>query len=166
MISRPPADGLIVEPLRRAAHLWYSCAEGDCGLRDELDRHLKLLQRVGYAAVWHDGLITAGTDRDIEAGRHLDEADVILLLVSANYLADPCYDRDVSRAMARHESQDARVVPVIVRACDWLVAPFKHLAPLPRNRTAVTSWTNRDEAWADVAVGVREAIAELLEGTT
>ena len=47
------------------------------------------------------------------------------------------------------------VVPIIVRPCDWHGAPFGSLLALPRDGQAVTTWSNPDEAWLDVARGLR-----------
>ena len=63
--------------------------------------------------------------------------------------------------MERHETQSARVVPVILRACDWTIAPFEKLQALPTGGKPVTSWDNIDEALTDVARGIRRAIEEM-----
>ncbi len=82
----------------------------------------------------------------------------MLLLVSASFLASNyCYEIEMKRAIARHEAGEARVIPVILRACDWKNAPFAKLQALPTDARAITSWPNRDEAFAEVAHGIREA---------
>src|SRR5262245_30801022 len=67
----------------------------------------------------------------------------------------------MGRAMERHSAGEARVVPVILKPCDWQDAPFARLQALPRDARPVVLWTNRDEAFLDVAQGIRRAVAEL-----
>jgi hypothetical protein len=46
----------------------------------------------------------------------LNRANVILLLISADFLAsDYCYDVEMKRAMERHEAGEAIVIPIILR---------------------------------------------------
>src|SRR5262245_7019360 len=70
--------------------------------------------------------------------------------------SDYCYDVEMSRAMERHQSGAARVVPVIARSVDLEGAPFATIQALPKDAKPVTSWPNRDEAWTDVAKGIRK----------
>jgi WD40 repeat protein len=65
----------------------------------------------------------------------------------------------MKRALARHDAGEALVIPILLRACDWRQTRFAKLRALPPNETPVTSWANQDEAWAKVALGIREALA-------
>ena len=77
-----------------------------------------------------------------------------MLLVSADFLSsDYCYDVEMMRAMERHEGGEARVIPVIVRDCDWTTAPFAKLQALPKNGEAVRLWPDRDSAWKERRAG-------------
>jgi hypothetical protein len=94
--------------------------------------------------------------------RHLDEADIILPRVSADFLAsDSCYEVEMQRAPVRHKSGHACVIPIIVRSVDRSGAPFAALQALPKDAKAVASWKNTDEAWTDVARGIRHAADKL-----
>jgi tetratricopeptide (TPR) repeat protein len=111
---------------------------------------------------WTDCQITAGDERRGEIEKHLDSADVILLLVSSDFLkSDFCYLIETSRALLRHESGDARVIPVIVRPVDWQGLPIGKLLALPKDGKPVTSWSDRDEAWLNVAQEIRKVIEEM-----
>src|SRR5512147_326229 len=100
--------------------LFYSYSHKDEALRDELETHLSLLRRQGFLSGWHDRRIAAGTEWAGQIDHHLEAADVILLLVSSDFLAsDYCWDVETRRAMDRHEAGTARVIPVILRPCDW-----------------------------------------------
>ena len=139
--------------------LFFSYSHEDELLRDELATHLKLLERQGVIRGWHDRRIDAGHDWKQAIDEHLERAGIVLLLVSADFLAsDYCYDLEMKRALERRETGGAVVIPVILRPCDWTQAPFAKLQALPRDGKAVTSWLNRDEAWTNVAQGIRGAV--------
>jgi CheY-like chemotaxis protein len=142
--------------------LFYSYSHQDEPLRDELDTHLALLRRRGVIATWHDRRIAASEDWRAAIDEHLERANLILLLVSPDFLAsDYCYDVEMRRAMERHRHHEAAVVPVIARPVDLEGAPFAEVQALPKDAKPVTTWANRDEAWTDVAKGVRK-LAEAL----
>ena len=151
----PPAERATT-PIR----LFYSYSHRDEALRDELQTHLSLLQNQGIISAWHDRRIEAGTEWDGIIRKELDEADLILLLISADFVASRyIWDIEIKRAMQRHEEGTARVIPVILRPVDaWQTAPFGKLQGMPTGGKPVTEWKNRDRAFADVARGIREAI--------
>src|SRR5262245_37954477 len=139
--------------------VFFSYSHRDEALCDELNAHLAALKRQNVIKSWTDRRITAGDDWRDEIKRHLDSADLILLLVSSDFInSDFCYLIETSRALLRHESGDARVIPVIVRPVDWRGLPIGKLQALPKDSEPVTSWPNRDKAWLDVAQGIRKAI--------
>ncbi|WP_433936853.1 TIR domain-containing protein [Sorangium cellulosum] len=147
---------------KRPIRLFFGYSHRDEALRDELETHLALLKREGLLQSWHDRRIDAGEERAGQIDRNLDEADVILLLVSADFLAsDYCFDKEMKRALDRHDAGQARVIPIILRKTDWQSAPFARLQALPKGARPVTLWQDRDEAWTDVAIGIRCAIEAL-----
>lgn len=151
-----------IDALNRAKPLFFSYSHKDEALRDELETHLKLLQRQRVISTWHDRRILAGDEWDKEIDTALERAAIILILISADFIAsDYCWDTEVKRAMERHDAKQATVVPILLRSCDWKSAPFGKLQGLPTNMTAVTAWPDRDAAWTNVATGIRE-IAERL----
>lgn len=142
-----------------AATVFFSYSHDDEVHRDQLEKHLALLKRQGLIASWHDRRIKVGQEVDVSIDAALESANVILLLVSASFLASNyCYSREMERAMERHEAGEATVVPVIVRDCDWHQAPFGKLLAAPRDGKPITSWTNPDEAYADVARKIRALV--------
>src|SRR3954452_20187912 len=143
--------------------LFYSYSHKDEALRGRLETHLSLLQHQGVISGWHDRRIAAGTEWDGAISQHLEKAGIILLLVSADFLASRyCRDVEIKRAMEHHEAGTARVIPVILRPVDWHTAPFGKLQALPQDGKAVTEWSNRDKAFTDVARGIREVVKGLL----
>lgn len=142
--------------------VFYSYAHEDASFRTTLEKHLSLLHRQGLITAWHDRQIVPGTDWRQTIDTHLERASVILLLISADFLAsDYCYGIEMHRALERHRAKQACVIPILLRPVDWRGAPFAHLQALPTNAKAVTIWKNRDAAFADVAAGLRRAIEDL-----
>ncbi|HEY0071949.1 MAG TPA: toll/interleukin-1 receptor domain-containing protein, partial [Chloroflexia bacterium] len=140
----------------------YSYAHEDRRLRKQLETHLSILKNNGVITDWYDRNISAGTEWEQEIDEHLNSADIILLLISADFLASRyCYSVEMKRAMERHEAGEARVIPVILRDVVWKGAPFGKLQALPTDGKPVTSWSNRDRAFANVARGIKEAAEKL-----
>jgi hypothetical protein len=154
-------ESLPMSPLEHPAapvSLFYSYSHRDEALRKKLEAHLSLLQAEAVISGWHDRGIAAGIEWEGAISEQLDSAGIILLLVSADFLASRyCRDVEIKRAMERHEAGTARVIPVILRPVDWHTALFGKLQALPRDGKPVTSWKNRDEAFTDIARGIREA---------
>src|SRR5205085_8494618 len=93
--------------------------------------------------------------RDIDT--HLNTADIILLLVSSDFMASNyCYGIEMKRAMERHTTGEARVIPIILRPVDWQNAPFGKLLALPKDGKPINTWTNLDKALLEVAQGIRK----------
>lgn len=145
-----------------ALKVFISYSHKDEEFRVELEEHLALLRREGQISSWHDRKILPGQDWAREIDRELESAELILSLVSSTFIAsDYCYAVEMNRALARHQAGEAEVVPILIRPCDWQSAPFAKRQMLPKDGRAVSQWENRDEAWADVASGLRRAVAAI-----
>ncbi len=140
--------------------IFFSYSHKDEGLRDQLANHLAILQREGVITTWHDRRIVPGDEWSDEISEHLHSADIILLLISADFLAsDYCYDVEMKDALERHKSGKSKVIPVILRPVDWRGAPFGSLQALPKDAKPVTSWPSLDDGFQDVARGIRQAVS-------
>jgi hypothetical protein len=147
----------------QALATFISYSHKDEAHRERLVRHLALLERRGVLALWHDRKILPGEEWDETISCNLEKADIILLLISADFLAsDSCYEKEMQRAIERHEAGTATVIPIIVEPCEWQKAPFGRLQALPKSAKAVASWDNQAEAWSDVAAGIERAATGLL----
>ena len=114
------------------ATLFFSYSHADEGLRDQLEKHLAALQRQGVIEAWHDRRIPPGDLVDASISEQLERADIILLLVSPDFLASNyCYEVEMRRALERHAAGEARVVPVILRPCDWQGTELGRLMATP-----------------------------------
>jgi hypothetical protein len=136
----------------------------DENLRDQLEIHLSSLRRQGLVDSWHDRRITAGEEFGTAIDAHIDTADVILLLISPDFIAsDYCYEREMKRALERHQRGEARVIPVILRPCDWHDLLFGKLLATPKDGRPITKWPNLDEAFQDVVSAIKGALKPLAE---
>src|SRR5947209_8364897 len=146
----------------KALKLFYSYAHKDERWRKRIETHLSMLQRQGYIASWHDRNITAGATWASEIDTHLTTSDIILLLISPDFIASEyCYSVEMMRAMERHRAGEAHVIPIILRPTDWKGTPFEQLQVLPSNAQPASRWQDRDEALLDIAMGIRKTIDEL-----
>ncbi len=144
------------------ASVFFSYSHKDEDLRNELEVHLSGLKRKGVISTWHDRRITAGTELGSAIDENLSAADVILLLVSPDFInSDYCYEKEMDRAMERHKSGAGRVIPVILRPCDWHGLPFGKLLATPTDGKPVTKWPDRDEAFLNVVQAIKATISEL-----
>lgn len=135
---------------RGPARVFISFAMADEPHLREMEKHLALLRRQGVIDTWHGRMIDAGDDWERRIDEKLDEADLVLLLVSADFMASSYFEREMARALERHRAGTARVVPVFVRTYDWSGAPFASLQGLPRYGNPVTRWsapTRRGPVW-------------------
>ena len=141
------------------ATIFFSYSHLDEGLRDRLETALATMKRQHLIDTWHDRRLPAGDDFDHGVRVELERADVILLLVSPDFIAsDYCHDVEMNRALERHHAGEARVIPVILRACDWHPMPFGRLLAAPRDGKPVKSWPDLDEAFLDVVKMIRSAL--------
>jgi TIR domain len=141
------------------ADVFFSYSHKDEALRDRLEVHLTMLKREGIIETWHDRRITAGDEFAGVIDARLESADLILLLVSADFLnSNYCFDVEMKRALERHAAGEARVIPIILRPCDWHSAPFGRLLAAPKDGKPIASWPDLDEAFVDVVRQLRAAL--------
>ena len=147
------------------ANVFFSYSHKDEALRDELEVHLAMLKREGAISAWHDRKILPGDEFGGKIDARLNDADVILLLVSPDFLNSIyCHDVEMKRAMELHAEGRARVIPIILRPSDWKSsAPFAKLLAVPTDGKPVVKWPDRDEAWFNVVEQLRTALPKPAE---
>jgi O-acetyl-ADP-ribose deacetylase (regulator of RNase III) len=144
---------------QKAAAVFVSYAHEDQQLRKKLSDHLGGLHHGGYISEWNDGQIMAGQEWAPEIIRQLDEADIILLLVSSSFLGSEFIGRvELTRALERHRRGEAVVIPVILKPADWQSAGLAGLLALPKDGKPVSTWPDRDAAYVNIAQGLRRVV--------
>jgi len=144
-----------------AVKAFISYSHKDDAALDRLHTHLASLRREGRIEAWFDRDILAGSELDDEIAEQLESSELILLLVSPDFLAsDYCVEREMERALERHRTGDARVVPIVIEPCDWASAssPLRQLKALPRDGKPVSEWTNENNAYLDVVKELRRIL--------
>jgi len=146
-----------------ALSVFVSYSHRDESFKDDLVKHLSPLKRLGLVEEWHDRKITAGAEWDKVISEKLEAAKIILLLVSIDFITSAyCYDVELERALERHAKNEAVVIPIVVRNCLWQHTPFAKLQALPKDAKAVSSWSDRDDAFTIIAESIRQIAEQLL----
>src|SRR6266567_208752 len=138
-------------------------SDKDRDMVDDLKAHLRPLEYNKRITLWDHSNITPGTDRKQEMDKHLDEAQIILLLISASFLAPEYWYSVVERAIERHERKEARVIPVILRDVMWEITLLNKLQPLPDDGESIVDWESRgmrDKGYKNVAAGIFKVVEE------
>ena len=149
----------------RALELVISYSHKDEALKQELLKHLSPLRRQGVVQAWHDRDIDAGTEWKSAINSRFNTADIILLLVSPDFVdSEFCYEIEMKRAIERHDAGQCCVVPIFLRPCDWKGMPFGKIEGLPDDAIPVVSnqWGSRDDGFLRVAQGIRRVAEKLL----
>ncbi len=140
-------------------NIFLSYAHEDEAMKIQLDRNLIMLKRSDKINVWQDRQILAGMEWDDAIAKELASADIILLLISVDFNnSQYIWDKELKIAMERHEKNEARVIPVILRTCDWGDMPYAKLQALPTGAKPISSFADKDEAYTDVAKSIRMVV--------
>jgi hypothetical protein len=152
----------VSSPMHAAVAAFCSYASKDDSFREALQIRMAMLERQGLVTMWHFRQLEPGVEWDAEIRKQLAASQLILLLVSPDFLSSRySWDEEVRVALKRHAEGSARVVPIILRPCDWMHEPLQRLQALPRDGKPITQWPDPDEAWQDVIDGLRRVIASL-----
>ncbi len=143
--------------------IFYSYAQSDQdeALRNQLEYHLKVFETSDRIKGWHKREIRAGQEWATEINRHLNAAQIILLLISTDFLASVDCFTEMKQALVRYERREAIVVPILLRPGYYKGSQFGALEMLPSNKTAITRWANRDQAFENVVEGLGRIIEKL-----
>jgi nucleoside phosphorylase len=149
-------------PAPTKIEIFIAYAEEDERYAQILQRHLVFLKRRGLITTWHNGKLTAGHDALSEQTFHLDNAHIILLLISPDFLNSDDFDTITKHAQERLKENAAVVIPILLRPTDWQTTPFGNLQAFPRGNKPITKFSDPDMAFADIALELR-SVAELLQ---
>lgn len=148
--------------------LFYSYSHNDEELREQLEKHLAVLEKNRIIAGWHDRGIPPGTEWANQIDENLKSASIILLLVSADFLSSKyCYDIELEYALKLHAERKALVIPVILRPCLWQKSKFGKLQALPKDGKPITDFPyppSYDAGFLEVAKGIEFAVNILRQG--
>ncbi len=152
-------------------NIFFSLAPSpeDRKLFEALCKHLSSLKQQHLIEVWHESMISAGSNAKEIIRSYMRTADIIVLLLSADFFAsEQCIEVEMQYALEQHATRDARVIPVLLRPTIYEGFPFEEHKPLPPDGRAISVWKNRDTALTEVARGIHQvvkAICDRLTGT-
>ncbi len=156
--------GLAHAPGSKALKVFVSYSHVDESFKTDLLKHLEPLRKLEIVDTWHDRKIKAGDDWDKQISQNLESADLILLIVSIDFInSSYCYDVELERALERHARKEAVIIPVIVRSCMWHSTPFASIQAIPKDGRPVSLWPDRDEAMLALAESIKQTAEALLD---
>ena len=139
--------------------IFFSHAPEDEKMQRELDKRLDPLKAQDQVTSWYTRKITPGSDRAEVINQNLKSSQIILLLVSPDFVSEENYrSAEIELAMENHRTGKAIVIPILLRPGVYDGLPFEKLAGLPKNQIPLSLWANKDKAYEDVAKGIQEAI--------
>ena len=140
-------------------NIFLSYAHEDEAMKTQLDKNLIMLKKSDKVYVWQDRQIMAGTEWDEAIAKELAAADIILLLISVDFNnSQYIWDKELKIALERHQRNEARVIPVILRTCEWSEMPYAGLQALPTGARPINSFADADVVYTDVAKGIRMVV--------
>ncbi|MGB0838853.1 MAG: toll/interleukin-1 receptor domain-containing protein [Chitinophagales bacterium] len=129
----------------------FAYSRKDVKYMENIRKYLQLLEKQDKVKLWYDGDIEVGSNWEAMIKKHLENADIILPLISANALAsDYFYDTEMKIALDRHSKKQVKIIPVILKSCLWQSSPFGELQALPEDGKPIESWERESEAYANV----------------
>lgn len=158
-----PQNAEMVVELNRKLSIYCYSVPADEVFLTEFDKQMSVFKQQFDISIWNQNSIFAGSEYMQETHRYINEADVILLFVSADFLAhvtSGLSQNIIQQALQRHRRHEALVIPILLRPVDWKMDGFSDLKPLPSNGLSVTRWPNREEAYVDIVDGIRHATSE------
>jgi tetratricopeptide (TPR) repeat protein len=145
----------------RPIKIFLSYSLYDIHMVDTLIKFLSGILHEGSVSVWHDRDVAPGQNWQEEIEYALEEADVILLLISANFLAsNHCYT-EMSKSIIRGQEGRNRVIPIMLRYCDVNNSPIGHLQILPKDGKPIAAREDQDEAFLEVVKGIKTVCDDL-----
>ncbi|HEU5228176.1 MAG TPA: FxSxx-COOH system tetratricopeptide repeat protein [Ktedonobacteraceae bacterium] len=155
---------MVLSHFAERVKIFFSLAPAteDRNLFEQLRNHLSAMRLQGLIDLWYDSEISPGSNaRDIVRS-HISTADIIVLLISADFFAsDQCARMEMPYALEQSATRAAHVVPVLLRPIEWSGLPLEKHSPLPPDGRPVSTWENLDTALKEVAQGIRRIVEEL-----
>ena len=140
-------------------------AHEDRAYKDDLLKSLKLLQKKGLVATWHDRDLLAGDEWEKVIRGHLQSAHLILPIISIDFFnSDYIEQVEIVEAFQRYEKGEAHILPIIARQCKWMDDPhISQLQALPEDGRPIARWDSRDDAFESVYDGIKAKIIQIHE---
>jgi hypothetical protein len=148
----------------RVIHLFYSYADSDKSWLEELEKQFSYLRKESYIQDWHVGKLKGGDEREEQISKHLRQANVVLLLISPDYVSSGDLARQAQIAMERRQADNVFVIPILLRpVADWKKEPYGTLQAFPRDGRWISGHPDSDQALKEIAEEISSIVARLRE---
>lgn len=139
--------------------VFISYSHKDESYLSSLVSHLATLRNEGKIKDWYDREIDAGSEWDAEIRDNLEKAQLILLLISPDFLSSPyCQGVEMQLALERHNANECIVVPVSIRSCDWGESEFAKIQAVPKDAHPVSAYEDQDVAFTEIVKSIRSLL--------
>lgn len=135
---------------RTKLKLFYSYCHMDEIFREQIAKSLAPLRSSARIEEWHDRRIAAGASIHTEIDKHIRHSDIILLLLSPDYLASPECVAEMRTAMDLRSHNSTCVIPILVRPCGWKDYNIRDLRAVPTDALPIVEWESRDRAYLNI----------------
>jgi V8-like Glu-specific endopeptidase len=142
------------------ARAYLSVHASDLPFAEDLEKHLAPLRSAGKLSVWHRGKAHPGSTPSDDAARELRAADLVLIILSPDYVASTEHIEEAKNALERSKREGVRVVPVLARPSSWELTPLGGLQPLPQDRCPLVLQQSADQAYVDIAKAVGAILSD------
>ncbi len=142
--------------------LFYSYSHKDEDYREEMEKHLSTLRNNEFISEWYDRKISAGDEWEETINSEMENADIILLLFSADFIASESCEKEVEKALELKAQKEIVFIPIILKKCAWMdVNGMQKIQALPTDAKAVNLWDDKDTAWNSVYEGIKEKVEKI-----
>jgi len=144
--------------------IFLSYSHKDKEHKDVFLSHFSSIARTENVSIWTDVEIGAGTQWDAVISQQLCSADIVILLVSANFIASEyIYNRELAKALEMQELSKVWIIPVMLSNCSITDMKIAAIQTLPTDPRFVEAWANKNDAWVNVVEGIRKSIKKIIE---
>ena len=154
-------------PATKVVKVFFCCSDStqDEEMRRKLENHLSPLKWEGVSTTWDRTMISPGKDWKSEIDTNLKSADIILLLISSEFIASNYHWNVLAKqAMEQHRAKTSRVITIMLSPVDnhWKDT-FPNVKVLPKGGRPITEWRPYNKAFANIATGIREVAEEVTD---
>lgn len=142
----------------KARRIFTSYCHRDEAFKTELDKHLTPLLLQGRVEGWNDRHIRAGAPLYEAIRDNIRAADIVLMLISADYVSSKACQDEMTIALERSATKQSLAIPIVVRACDWTGLPIGQLLSANRDGLPINSAADGDVAWYEVVMAIKQIL--------
>lgn len=164
-LDQEEVNDLITETVKEKSpvKIFFSYSKKDNEMREELSKHMAVLRKNKLISTWHDLEIAPGEKWEDEIIENLNESDIILLLISSDFLSSDYCDKETKWALNLRKEKGTTIIPIILRPCIWEDSDISQMNVLPEKGIPISKWEDKDEAFANIVKGIKKIVIKKQE---